>query len=126
MKELFRERDYTRVGYCQSILEEEGIATLVRNKDLVGSLTEVPIPEFYPALCVMEETDYDRALEILKQRMCSDAEKASIEWQCQCGESNPGNFEVCWSCNEVDVPDPPAQYSPVPDPPAPRVPDPPA
>ena len=47
MKELFRERDSTRVGYYQSILEAEGIPTHVRNRDLVSMASDIPIPEFF-------------------------------------------------------------------------------
>ncbi len=67
MKELYRERDYSIVGYHQSILEAEGIPTIVRNRDLVGMTTEVPIPDMFPALCVVDDADYERALEILKE-----------------------------------------------------------
>ena len=34
MKDLFRERDFTRIGYFQSVLENEGIRTLIRNERL--------------------------------------------------------------------------------------------
>jgi hypothetical protein len=33
MKDLFREFDFTRVGYYQFILESQGIETFVRNRD---------------------------------------------------------------------------------------------
>ena len=103
MKEIFRERDYTRVGYCQSILEDEGIATHVRNKDLVGTMSEVPIPEFFPALCVVNEEDYERAVEVLRVRFENDAARSGeADIACpQCGEENPANFDVCWSCEGV-------------------------
>ncbi len=104
MEELFRERDFTRIGYCQSILEEAGIATHVRNKDLVGTLTEVPIPEFFPALCVVDPADRERALALLKERFESDAQRSDEEWHCACGEENPGNLDVCWSCGEERAP----------------------
>jgi len=98
MKELFRERDFTRVGYCQSILTAEGIETILRNEHLTG-LTEFPIPDFFPALCVMKDEDYDRAIGILRERLAADAQNAEVEIACvSCGEINPGNFEVCWSC----------------------------
>ncbi len=71
MRELFRERDLTQVGYCQSILEAEGIGTVIRNETLTG-LTEFPIPDFFPALCVVDEADYDRAIEVLKDRLARD------------------------------------------------------
>jgi len=100
MKELFRERDFTKVGYFQSVLEAEGIATIVRNKHLTMSgLTEIPIPEFFPALCVMDEADYPRAVEIIRRRITENAVNADIEVKCPaCGEMNPGNFDLCWSC----------------------------
>ena len=71
MKELFREKDFTVIGYYQTILEGEGIPTLVKNKDLTG-ITEIAIPEFYPALCVVNDADYHRALQLLKDRTEKD------------------------------------------------------
>ncbi len=68
MKELFRERDATRIGFYQSLLEAEGIPTHVRNRDLVTTMgTEVPIPEFFPALCVINDDDYEPAIECLRE-----------------------------------------------------------
>lgn len=100
MKEIFRERDYTRVGYFQTVLEAEGIQTFVRNENTVTFMTEVPIPEFYPALCVVDDEDYPRALEILKVHVKDDEQLSQQETPCpKCGESNPANFEVCWSCS---------------------------
>ena len=37
MKELFREKDFTRVGYFQSILEAEGIEVAWNQVELCGS-----------------------------------------------------------------------------------------
>lgn len=100
MKELFRERDFTQVGYFQSILESHGIPTLMRNETLTMSgLTEFPIPDFFPALCVVNDEDYDRAIGILREHVGHDSVKSGEEISCQgCGETNPGNFEICWSC----------------------------
>lgn len=100
MKELFRERDYTRVGYYQSILEAEGIETHVRNQNLAtAGLAEIPIPEFFPALCVVNEEDYGKAMEILRISTVENELGADQEIACpSCAEQNPGNFEICWSC----------------------------
>ena len=98
MKELFRERDLTRVGYCQSILEAAGIPSVVRNETLTG-LTEFPIPDFFSFLFVVNDDDHARAIEILRERLVTDAAASDEEVACaECGELNPGNFEVCWSC----------------------------
>ncbi len=100
MQELFRERDYTKVGYFESVLEAEGIPTLVRNKHLTMSgLSEIPIPEFFPALCVMRDEDYDRAMAIIREHLTENGMGAETEVSCRsCGETNPGNFDLCWSC----------------------------
>lgn len=100
MKELFRERDFTQVGYYQSILESEGIPTHVRNQHLTSAgLAEIPIPEFFPALCVVNDEDYNKALDILRRRKEENEKDADGEVICSsCSESNPGNFEICWSC----------------------------
>ncbi len=100
MKELFRERDYTRVGYFQTVLEAEGIQTFVRNENTVTFMTEIPIPEFYPALCVVNDEDYDAALEVLRKHVKEDEVLSQQSVTCaKCGETNPANFEICWSCS---------------------------
>jgi hypothetical protein len=97
MKELFRERDFTKIGYFRSVLEGAGIETLIRNEVLSG--VEVPIPDFFPALCVVHDEDYDRAIATMREHAAHDSAKSEEEIACQgCGEGNPGNFEICWSC----------------------------
>lgn len=101
MKELFRERDFTLIGYYQSVLESEGIPTFIRNQNAVTMMgTELPIPEFFPTLCVVNDEDYDTAMAIIKNRYTAESESGGAEeWTCEaCNETNPGNFDICWSC----------------------------
>lgn len=107
MKELFREQDITRVSYYKAVLETHGIPTLIRNEYLTGSgLTEIPIPEFFPALCVLNDDDYAPAVTIIREHLTTNQMDADVEITCaSCGETNPGNFEICWSCdNPVSTP----------------------
>ncbi len=102
MKELFREQDITRVSYYQMVLEGEGIPTTIRNEYLTCSgLSEIPIPEFFPALCVTEDADYERAVRIIRGHLKENQAGADEEVVCKsCGETNPGNFDICWSCGK--------------------------
>lgn len=96
MTELFRDPEMARVGQYQSILEAEGIATFVRNENLSG--TEVVIPAFYPALCVVDDKDYARAVEIIRSYE-QEAPSSEEEIRCPlCGELSPGTFSECWNC----------------------------
>lgn len=100
MKELFRDIEFTKVGYWKSILEFHEIETFIKNRDLSSLAGEVAIlPEVWPALCVVNDEDYDRALQLMKETSERDAEQSEVEIDCPgCGEENPGNFELCWSC----------------------------
>ena len=101
MRELFRHRDHTVVGYYKSLLEAEGIPVMFRNEYLAMSgLTEIPITEFYPNICVMHDDDYPRAWEVMRRAMHEDARNSELELPCpSCGEANPGNFDLCFSCS---------------------------
>lgn len=103
MKELFREKDITRVSYYKAVLEDRGIPTMIRNEFLTMSgLTEIPIPEFFPALCVLIDDDYPQAVAIIREHLDANQKNADIEISCaSCGEANPGNFEICWSCGNL-------------------------
>ena len=100
MRELFREQDITRVSYYKAVLEDYEIPTMIKNEYLSGSgLTDIPIPEFFPALCVLNDEDYVRAVKIIREHLTANQKDADIEITCaSCGETNPGNFEICWSC----------------------------
>lgn len=98
MIEIFRDASLIKVSLYQRKLEEQGIATLLKNESI--SMTEVQIPVFYPALCIMEDKDHKRALEILKEVIrIEETEITAPDINCPaCNEMNPANFEVCWSC----------------------------
>lgn len=98
MIELFRERDLTQVTYYQSLLEAAGISTFVRNENL--STTEgVSIPDFFPALCIVNDEDRHAAAEIIRDHLKESASTPPPDITCgTCGEISPGNFGACWNC----------------------------
>lgn len=97
MIEIIREREPARIGYYQTILESAGIQTFIRNENL--STNEAPIPVFWPALCIVNDADHERALAVIRERTEGDEEKSKTEINCpSCNEPNPGNFDYCWSC----------------------------
>ncbi len=103
MKEIFRDPDSAKVSLCQSIVESAGIRTHLRNEFL--SAAEVVIPVFYPALCVVDPDDYQRAVDVLKEHFEADQERAQLpDIACpECSEENPATFDICWSCEAALV-----------------------
>ncbi len=98
MIELFRERDLTQITYYQSLLEAAGIPTFVRNENL--STTEgVSIPDFFPALCIVNDGDKHAAAEIISKHLKLSKLAPPPDVTCgHCGEVSPGNFGSCWNC----------------------------
>jgi|TARA_B110000914_G_scaffold6152_1_gene5219 hypothetical protein len=99
MKEIFRHSELHRVTRYRDILESAGIETLVRNEAL--SVSDAPIPEFFPNLCVLSDDEFPRASELLKEHDERMAAGSGVEVICPpCGEVNPGNFDVFFNCQE--------------------------
>ncbi|MCH1510852.1 MAG: DUF2007 domain-containing protein [Akkermansiaceae bacterium] len=99
MKEIFRHRELHQVTRSMDILENVGIETLLRNENL--SVTYAPIPEFFPNLCVLNDEEFPKAVKLLGDHDEKMSKGAEVQLRCpSCGEMNPGNLDVCFSCHE--------------------------
>ena len=101
MKEVYRAVEFTQVGNYQSILENAGIPTLIRNEmnQNIDAVLRAP------TLCVVNESDYDRAVEIIRELLKERELSTGTDIPCPaCQEPNPGNFEVCWNCGAMIPP----------------------
>lgn len=99
MKELIREREFRKIGYFDPVLRSEGIDTFIKNQHSASSALD--LPEFWPALCVVNNEDYEKAIAIIHKVREENAEDVDKSINCpKCNEANPGNFEICWSCGE--------------------------
>jgi hypothetical protein len=97
MKEIFTHPSIAQVGLCKSLLEEAGIACFIRN-EAAGMITAVPIPVFYPVLCVVNDADSDRA-KAMVDSIRSPSTPTGSAWVCpHCQSAVPAGFDVCWNC----------------------------
>lgn len=97
MIEIYRNRDSATVGALQSLLESEGIKTYLRNDSVSRMMVE--IPEVFPALCVLDEADVGRGVELVRDYTVVTKDEAGPELTCpKCGEQSPGTFDACWNC----------------------------
>ena len=103
MKELYTSTDSSRIGLCQSVLESAGIASFVQNESSPW-LGNMMSPAVQPTLCLIDDSRYEEAVELLKPYQESSKIVLS-DWTCtNCGEGNPGSFDVCWNC-EAEKPE---------------------
>jgi len=73
MKKVYEHIDFTMVGLYQSLLESEGITTDIRNYGASSLSGLVAIGQCYPELWVVEDEDYDKAVELLNRQKTSQA-----------------------------------------------------
>jgi Putative prokaryotic signal transducing protein len=98
MKELFRERDLTKIVFYQSLLEDSGISTFVKNENI--STTQGGLnPDFFPALCIVNDSDDKRARQLIQNQLQHAGNVPNTEMVCgACGEMVPSSFDTCWNC----------------------------
>ena len=99
MKEILRHRELRQVTLSMDILENDGIETLLRNEN--HSVTDAPIPEFFPNLCVFNGEEFSKGVKLLGEHDEKMGKGAEVQVRRPyCGKMNPGNFDVCFSCHE--------------------------
>jgi len=97
MREVFSHPDVTEVGFYKTMLDAAGIPSFIRNENAstIGLVSAI----FSPALCIVEDAQFDEAIRILKSRQ-PQGPISLTEWTCPaCSEKNPPNFDSCWKCN---------------------------
>ena len=101
MKRLIAHESLAHVGHVRNLLEQSGIACVVKNEQLSGGLGEIPFLECLPELWVLRDEDLSRAWALLKS--LEEGESGCGLWRCRhCGESNEGQFAACWRCGTAD------------------------
>ncbi|MBB5353056.1 hypothetical protein HNR46_003309 [Haloferula luteola] len=97
MIEIFRRPDSALLGHLQGLLESAGIRTYLRNE--YASSTTLAIPEVTPTLCILDEGDRERSVNLIREYLEDVPASSGEDWTCpDCRETSPGTFEVCWKC----------------------------
>lgn len=118
MKTVYRARNVEEADIIVAWLEEQGVAALVKDRTVAGTL-DIPVL-FSPhgiEICVPEPAQAERAAELLKEhyreRGEADDTGPAVEVVCEkCGQtssfpsSRRGMVQTCPHCNAyIDVPD---------------------
>lgn len=103
MRRVLALADPILAGHLHALLEEAGIACLLRNHFLGGAAGELPLNECWPEIWVLDDGHADRAQRILNEHLNKDP--GSMEgWRCSgCGETLEAQFTECWKCGRGPV-----------------------
>ena len=96
MKKLTSADSLITINHYKNLLAAEGIRCEIRNEHLGSIVGEMPFVEVWPELWVVNDIEYDRAMQLIT---AADAESPMAPWHCsKCGEENEGQFAACWNC----------------------------
>lgn len=96
MKLIYTHENRFIVANAKNILESHGIELVVRNEYTAGAMGEVSPFDTWLELWLTDDSDYERAGDILKNAL---SDSSAPGWTCdRCHEENGAAFELCWHC----------------------------
>ena len=100
MKKVFESRTSSEVFLLKGLLEENGIACVIKNENLPNVFGVIPFVECNPELWIVDEQDMAFATELIESWR-GEENRILDSWICEsCGEKIEGQFSSCWNCGK--------------------------
>ncbi len=97
MQRVFTAGTLVEAHLIQELLESNSIRSIVHNEHAQGAVGELPVTEVWPEVWIEDDSCIKVALSIIQGY--ESARLFELSSLCSsCGEHNPNNFELCWSC----------------------------
>jgi len=102
MRKVYYDQDATMVNYYAELLEGEGLKVMVKNLEAQFAAGEVPFQTVYPEVWVMNDEDYDRAVELIREMRdgAGEVDFSGVDFD-EGGEERPVSDDVGGKFNFV-------------------------
>lgn len=102
MKRVWSGSSLPDTAHFKNLLEQSGIASIIKNRELGGGIGDLPVFDAAPELWVLDAGDAERAAALIRDSVRPAA--PGLPWRCPaCGEENERQFAACWSCGRRDA-----------------------
>jgi hypothetical protein len=96
VKLLYTRENRYLVHNIQNIIENNSIDTTLKNEYAAGAVGDLVPHESWLELWVVNDSDFDKAMQLINDITAHDAKP---DWICiNCKETNTASFEFCWNC----------------------------
>ncbi len=100
MKKVFVSQSLVEVEMRKERLEQAGIHCMIKNQRVSGLAGEIPFAEVFPEVWVLDDQDFDRASQLIKDETAL-LQSSQDQWTCpRCGERHESQFGTCWNCGQ--------------------------
>ena len=99
MKRVYTAANLAEAHLVRDLLQQAGVAVHVFNEYAMAAMGDVPMGSAYPQVWISQlhqETHARSVIAEYEKRPLQTAVKNCFA----CGESSPGEFELCWNCGE--------------------------
>lgn len=103
MQKVFEHPAYHEVGLRESVLNSNGIESIIKNQKVSSLIGEIPFASAYPELWIIDDAQYDEATSLMRdfcQGSVQDSTLNDWTWP-KCSQSIPGTFHSCWKCDST-------------------------
>jgi hypothetical protein len=99
MRKLYEAADRIEAQMLRDELLSAGVESVILGDYLSGAAGELPA-NIWPALWVVVDSDFDKALQLLQEFTKHHIQKQEgADWRCpKCGEWVAAGFDLCWNC----------------------------
>lgn len=96
MKMVYTNENHFLVNNAKNLIEAQAINTFIKNEFAQGAVGEISAFDAWPEVWVVDDFNYERAIEIMNT---SQSSGKGEDWVCiHCSEKNGSAFEICWNC----------------------------
>lgn len=100
MKQVYSAQDLIEAQFLKDFISENKIDVIIKGDILMGAIGEIPA-DTTPSIWVLDESDYDRAKELVAAFRERNSVNNSV-WKCpDCDELIEPQFSQCWNCGKV-------------------------
>lgn len=97
MKRIYTAANLADAHLVRDLLQQAGIAAHIFNEYAMAAMGDVPMGSAYPQIWIPQPQQEQHARAVI-----ADYEKrlpqTAIKTCGACGETSPGEFELCWNC----------------------------
>ena len=101
MRRFYRPGSRIEAYLLRDLLRHAGIATYVFNENAQSAVGEIPADVVTPELWLVSDSPlaWEQATAVVRAYEAQRHVTGVV--RCRgCGEENPANFELCWSCGK--------------------------
>jgi len=99
LKLIYTNENRYLVHNIQNIVENASINIMLKNEFAAGAAGDLVPHETWLELWVMDDADYDRAIDAIDSSYSNEKDS---KWVCDnCMEVNDASFDFCWNCQSA-------------------------